>query len=108
MPAVHRNVPYVADPFLYRQHYGGAIPVLRGTVHQDGYGLGSLFGSVLRSVLPALKSTAVSAGKTLLRSGAQAMGDIVSGERSVKDSRKGYVRAENSGKKFYRSCTKQA
>ena len=86
MPAVHRHVPYVADPLLYRQHYGGAIPVFRGTIYQEGYGLGSLFGSVLRSVLPALKSTAISAGKTLLRSGAQAVGDVLSGERNVKEA----------------------
>jgi len=74
---------FVPDRRAYHRHYGGALPVFRGTVYQEGYGLGNIFGSLFRSVLPILKTTAASAGKTLLRSGAQALGDIVSGERDV-------------------------
>lgn len=77
MPAYRRQVPFVADYNLYRRQYGGGIPVFKGTHFQQGYGLGSLFGSLARGVLPILKS----AGKEMLKSGAQALGDVISGDR---------------------------
>lgn len=86
MAPTRRRVTFVPNPSLYLRHYGGGIPVFRGTVYQEGYGLGSLFGSLFRSVIPTLKTTALSAGKTLLQSGADVVGDIVEGRRGFKDA----------------------
>ena len=47
-----------------------------------GYGLGSLFGALARGVAPILKS----AGKTLLRSGAEVLGDVISGDRDFSEA----------------------
>lgn len=80
--APRRQIPYVADYSLYRQQYGGAIPVFKGTHFQQGYGLGSLFGSLARGVLPVLKT----AGKTFLKSGAQVIGDVISGDRDFTEA----------------------
>lgn len=77
------RVPYVPNRDLYLQHYrqtgGGNLPVFKG-VYQDGSGL---LGDIFRAALPMLRSSALSAGKTLLSSGAKALSDIVSG-RNVK------------------------
>ena len=39
-----------------------------------------------KNVLPALKSTAKEAGKTLLRSGTDILGDVISGEKNFKSA----------------------
>ena len=79
-----RRVPYTPNVNAYHQHYGGGIgPVFKGDIYQDGYGLGGIFGSLFRKVVPILKSTAMTAGKTLLKSGADALGDVISGEKDI-------------------------
>ncbi len=85
-----RRVPYIPDGEAYRRHYGaGGIPgVFRGEVRQDGHGLGGLLSSLFRKVAPLLASTAKTAGKALLRSGAQVLSDVVSGDRDLKSSLK--------------------
>ena len=47
------------------QQRGGNVPFYRGPVLQKGYGLGSIFKSVARSVTPALKEI----GKSALTTG---------------------------------------
>ena len=86
--APRKTVNFLPNSKAYHHHYRGALPAFRGTIYQDGYGLGSIFGSLFRSAIPFLKSTALSAGKTLLKSGAQAIGDVMSGERDVKSALK--------------------
>lgn len=81
MVVVYRRVPYVADPDIYKEYYSGSgLPIFRGT-YQDGSGL---FSSIGKFAFPLLKNFAKSAGKTLLRSGAQALSDVVSGESDIK------------------------
>lgn len=81
MNVYRRRVPYIADPSLYKDYYRGAgLPAFRGTT-VDGSGL---LGNFLRSALPIIKPFAISAGKNLLRSGAAALSDVVSGEKDVK------------------------
>lgn len=77
----YRRVPYVVNPDLYRDYYrGSGLPVFKGS-YQDGSGL---LSSIARFALPLLKGFAKSAGKTFLRSGAQALSDVVSGEKDIK------------------------
>ena len=55
---------------------GGSVPFYRGPVLQRGYGLGSIFKSVARSVMPSLKEI----GKSALATGLEALQDAAKGE----------------------------
>lgn len=52
-----------------------------------GYGLGGLFRSIARSIMPMAKSGAKSLGKIALKSGTNFLGDVLSG-KNVKESAK--------------------
>ena len=92
MPTCTRRVPFVADLGAYRQHYGqrgGNLPIFRGLSHQDGYGVGGgIFSNIFKAIVPVLKNTAKSAGKTLLKTGTRVLTDVVSGERDIKSALK--------------------
>ncbi len=64
----------------YERQAGGAIPYFVGARHQRGHGLGSLFGSLLRSVMPLVKRGAVALGKRALSTGAHIADDVLSGQ----------------------------
>ena len=51
---------------------GGNVPFYRGPVLQRGYGLGSIFKSVARSVMPSLKEI----GKSALTTGLEVLQDV--------------------------------
>ena len=55
---------------------GGNVPFYRGPVLQIGYGLGSIFKSVARSVMPSLKEI----GKSALTTGLEVLQDVAKGE----------------------------
>ena len=55
---------------------GGNVPFYRGPVLQRGYGLGSIFKSVARSVMPSLKEI----GKSALTTGLEVLQDVAKGE----------------------------
>ena len=52
-----------------------------------GYGLGGLFCSVARTVMPLVKSGAKTLGEIALNSGANFLGDVLSGQ-NVKEAAK--------------------
>ena len=54
----------------------GNVPFYRGPVLQRVYGLGSIFKSVARSVMPSLKEI----GKSALTTGLEALQDMTKGE----------------------------
>ena len=54
---------------FYSQTGAGYIPIFSGTKTQMGYGLGSIFGGLLKSALPIIKRGAISIGKTDLKHG---------------------------------------
>ena len=60
------------EPSLQR----GNVPFYRGAVLQRGYGLGSIFESIARSVMPSLKEI----GKSALTTGLEALQDVAKGE----------------------------
>jgi hypothetical protein len=97
------NNPYVR--YYLDQQQGRGMPVFRGSPwqagygQQTGYGLGSLFRSVARTVMPMVKSGAKALGNTALRSGADFMGDVLAG-RNVKEAAKARtVEAANVAKR---------
>ena len=55
---------------------GGNVPFYRGPVLQRGYGLGNIFKSVARSVMPSLKEI----GKSALTIGLEVLQDVAKGE----------------------------
>lgn len=69
---------------------GGNVPFYRGPVLQRGYGLGSIFKSVARSVMPSLKEI----GKSALTTGLEVLQDVAKGE-NVKTAAKKRLK-ENS------------
>ena len=70
--------PYVR--YYLDQQQGHGMPVFRGSAWQQGYGLGGLFRSVARAVMPMVKSGAKALGKIALNAGANLLGDVASGK----------------------------
>ena len=87
---------YVCNSKLYKEHYGRGLPTFIGDVVQDGYGIGGVIASLFRglvplfskSVVPVLKTTAKAAGRTMLRSGANIVKDVVLEKKKLGDSLK--------------------
>ena len=76
------NNPYIRY-YLDQQSHG--MPVFRGSLWQlghgqMGYGLGGLFRSVVRTVMPMVKSGAKALGNIALNSGANFIGDVLAGK----------------------------
>ena len=64
----------------YARQAGGALPYFAGAQYQRGHGLGSLFGSLLRSAMPLIKRGSVALGKGALKTGVRIAGDVLSGQ----------------------------
>ena len=64
----------------YARQAGGSLPYFAGAQYQRGHGLGSLFGGLLRSVMPLLKRGAVDLGRGALKTGARIADDVLSGQ----------------------------
>ena len=60
---------FLEEPSLQR---GGNVPFYRGPVLQRGYGIGSIFKSVARSVMLSLKEV----GKSALTTGLEVLQDV--------------------------------
>ena len=83
------NNPYVR---FYLDQQGRGMPVFRGSAWQMGhgqkrYGLGGLFRSVARSVMPLVKSGAKALGNIALNSGANFVNDVLAGKKSSKQQK---------------------
>ena len=64
----------------YARQAGGALPYFAGAQYQRSHGLGSLFGGLLRSVMPLVKRGALALGKGALKTGVRIAGDVLSGQ----------------------------
>ena len=64
----------------YARQVGGALPYFAGAQYRRGHGLGSLFGSLLRSAMPLIKRGAVALGRGALKTGVRIAGDVLSGQ----------------------------
>ena len=91
----------------YVRQAGGALPYFAGAQYQRGHGLGSLFGSLLRSAMPLIKRGAVALGKGALKTGVRIAGDVLSGQ-NIKTAAKRRVTDAvlNPGKRIKRSAAK--
>ena len=82
------KVKYCCNPKDYENYYvtqvGKGMPYYSGRQFQRGYGLGGLFSSIGRAVLPMIKSGIKTVGKEVLRSGAELASDALQGKNFKK------------------------
>ena len=81
--------------YYLNQQQGNGMPVFIGSAWQCGhgqvgYGLGGLFKSLARTVMPMVKSGAKTLGKIALNTGANVLGDVLSG-KNVKEFAKSRI-----------------
>lgn len=88
--------PYTPPRGQYKDYYmksqfgrGGILPAYKGAPVQRGHGIGSFLSGLFRSAVPMLstvgRTVAKKAGKALLSTGAEILGDVLSG-KNVKSS----------------------
>ena len=68
--------------YYLRNQNGGAMNYFHGARIQRGYGLGNLFKSVARFVVPLFKQGARAVGKKALETGLAVGGDIIAGKNA--------------------------
>ena len=78
------RVKYCCDAKAYENYYlsqvGHGMPYFAGARVQQGYGLGNLFSSIAKSVLPLVKKGAKTHGKQVLQSGVDFASDVLQGK----------------------------
>lgn len=93
---------YCCNNKAYEDYYlsqvGNGMPYYTGVQYQRGNGIGSIFASIGRAVLPLLKSGAKTVGKEVLKSGAQFASDVASG-KNVKQA--ALRRAKETGSNLF-------
>ena len=93
--------PYVR--YYLNQQQGDGLTVFKGApwqidYRQMGCGLGGLFPSVARSVMPIVKSGARALGNIALNSGANFLGDVLAGKNVKKYAKAREKQAPNTAK----------
>ena len=75
---------YCCDSQAYQNYYlnqvSHVLPYFSGTRYQQGCGLGNIFSSTAKTVLPLVKSGSKAIGKQVLRSGVGFASDVLSGK----------------------------
>lgn len=83
--------PYQCSPSVFEEYYtqqaGNGLSYYRGVPLQKGAGLGGVFKSFYRMILPLFKSGAKAVGKQALRSGIDIANDVLQG-KEIKTSAK--------------------
>ena len=78
------RVKYCCDAKAYENYYlsqvGHGMPYFAGARVQQGYGLGNLFSSIAKSVLPLVKKGAKTLGKQVLQSDVDFASDVLQGK----------------------------
>ena len=78
------RVKYCCDAKAYGNYYLSEVdygmPYFAGARVQQGYGLGNLFSSIAKSVLPLVKKGAKTLGKQVLQSGVDFASDVLQGK----------------------------
>ena len=66
----------------YMRQIGHGSPYLSGAAYQKGYGLGGIFSSIAKTIMPLIKSSAKTVGKQVLRSGVGFASDVLKGKNA--------------------------
>ena len=90
---------YCCDSQAYQNYYlnqvGHGLPYFNGARYQQGYGSGNIFGSIVKTVLPLVKSGSKAIGKQVFCSGVGFASDVLSG-KNAKQSAIDRVKAAGS------------
>ena len=96
---------YCCDAKAYENYYlsqvGHGMPYFSGARIQQGYGLGNLFSSIAKSVLPLVKSGA----KAVLQSGVDFASDVLNGKNAKQAA---IDRAKSAGSNLLRAAKRKA
>ena len=102
------RVKYCCNAKSYENYYlsqtGSGLPYFSGAAYQKGYGLGGIFSSIAKTVLPLIKSGAKAIGKQVLRSGVGFASDVLKG-KNVKQA--AIDRAKSGGSNLLESALKK-
>ena len=91
----------------YRQQAGNGLSVYRGRryVAPSGNGFGSVFRSIARRAAPFLKRGAMTAGKALLQTGTEVLGDALDGKNIGESAKRRFA---SSGKQLGKTLLSDA
>ena len=99
---------YCCDSKAYERYYltqvGNSSPYFNGAPFQRGYGLGSIFGSIAKSIMPLIKSGAKVIRKQALKGGLGFTSDVLAG-KDVKEA--AVDRARSAGSILLRQTAKR-
>ena len=75
---------YCCDSQAYQNYYLNQVGhgYFNGERYQQGYGLGNIFSSIAKTVLPLVKSGSKAIGKQVLNSGVGFASDVLSGKNA--------------------------
>ena len=80
------RLKYCCDAKAYKNYYlsqvGHGMPYFVGARVQQGYGLGNLFSSIAKSVLPLVKKGAKILRKKVLQKGVEFASDVLHGKNA--------------------------
>ena len=100
---------YCCDTKAYENYYlsqvGHGMPYFSSARIQQGYGLGNLFSSIAKSVLPLVKSGAKAVGKQVLQSGVDFASDVLNGKNAKQAA---IDRAKSAGSNLLRAAKRKA
>ena len=103
------RVKYCCDAKAYENYYlsqvGHGMPYFSGARTQQGYGLGNLFSSIAKSVLPLVKSGAKAVGKQVLQSGVDFASDVLNGKNAKQAA---IDRAKSAGSNLLQAAKRKA
>ena len=80
------HVKYCCDSKAYQSYYLNQIghdgPYFSGAPFQNGYGLGGIFSSLAKLIMPLIKSGAKAIGKQALKGGLGFASDVLAGKNA--------------------------
>ena len=84
-PGIHRAYWYPLSQEEWADYYGigqtgHGMTYFHGSPHQRGSGLGSLFGGLIRAIMPAAKSALKAVGREAIRTGIGVASDALAGQ----------------------------
>ena len=100
------RVAYCCDGKAYESFYVNQVGsgLYRGTQYQRGYGLGNIFSSIRKSILPLIKSGAMALGKQALHRGVAFASDVFSGQNAKQAAVR---RAKEVGSNLFQRAVKR-
>ena len=97
---------YCCDSQAYQNYYLNQVGhgYFNGARYQQGYGLGNIFSSITKTVLPLVKSGSKAIGKQVLRSRVGFASDVLSGKNAKQAA---INRAKAAGSNLFKAAARK-